>query len=58
MKSLISEGLHYIRRGDGVEEMYHLDTDPLERTNVVFYPRYFDALERLRASLKVISRKR
>ena len=29
MKSLISEGLHYIRRGDGVEETYHLDADPL-----------------------------
>jgi hypothetical protein len=37
--------------------MYHLDTDPLERTNVVLYPRYFDALERLRARLKVITRK-
>ncbi len=57
MKSLISEGLHYIRRGDGVEEMYHLDTDPLERTNVVSYRRYFDAPERLRARLEVITRK-
>jgi hypothetical protein len=57
MKSLISEGLHYIRRGDGAEEMYHLDTDPLERTDVVFYRRYFDALERLRARLEVITRK-
>lgn len=57
MKSLISEGLHYIRRGDGVEEMYHLDTDPLERTDVVLYRRYFDALERLRARLEVITRK-
>jgi arylsulfatase A-like enzyme len=57
MKSLIREGLHYIRRGDGVEEMYHLDTDPLERTNVVLYPRYVEALERLRARLAMITRK-
>jgi hypothetical protein len=58
MKSLISEGLHYIRRGDSVEEMFHLDTDPLERMDVVLYPRYFDALERLRARLEAITRKR
>jgi arylsulfatase A-like enzyme len=57
MKSLISEGLHYIRRGDGVEEMYDLDTDPLERTDVVLYPRHFDALERIRAWLEAITRK-
>jgi hypothetical protein len=57
MKSLISEGLHYIRRGDGVEEMYQLDTDPLERTDLVLYRRNLDALERLRARLEVITRK-
>jgi hypothetical protein len=37
--------------------MYHLDTDPLERTDMVLYRRYFDALERLRARLEVITRK-
>ena len=57
MKSMFSEGLHYIRRGNGVEEMYHLDSDPFERTNVVFYRPYSVVLERLRAFLEVITRK-
>ena len=31
MKSLVAEGMHYIRRGDGLEELYLLNSDPQER---------------------------
>ena len=30
MKSLVAGGMHYIRTGDGVEELYALDADPEE----------------------------
>jgi arylsulfatase A-like enzyme len=35
MKSLVSGRLHYIRNGDGSEELYDVDADPFERTNLV-----------------------
>ena len=51
MKSLVSEGMHYIRRGDGVEELYSLDADPDETTSVASFPFAADVLRRLRESL-------
>jgi hypothetical protein len=51
MQAIVAAGMHYIRRGDGVEELYDLSTDPAERKNVVLYPNLFEALERFRALL-------
>jgi arylsulfatase A-like enzyme len=34
MWSLVADGLHYIRRGDGAEELYDFDGDPAERHNL------------------------
>jgi arylsulfatase A-like enzyme len=34
MWSLVADGLHYIRRGDGAEELYDFDADPGERHNL------------------------
>jgi arylsulfatase A-like enzyme len=34
MKALIAGGMHYIRSGDGLEELYSLEADPEERFNV------------------------
>src|SRR5207248_3119055 len=33
MKSLVGWGMHYIRAGDGTEELYDLASDPEERIN-------------------------
>jgi hypothetical protein len=30
MKSLVINAVHYIRNGDGIEELYDLETDPAE----------------------------
>jgi arylsulfatase A-like enzyme len=51
MKALVAEGMHYIRRGDGVEELYSLSTDPDETTSVAAFPSAADLLRRLRESL-------
>ena len=34
MKALVAGGMHYIRPGDGGEELYSLERDPEERTNL------------------------
>ena len=34
MSSVVASGMHYIRQGDGREELYLLDSDPEERRNV------------------------
>lgn len=34
MKSLVDGGYHYIRNGDGGEELYDFEDDPAERTNL------------------------
>jgi arylsulfatase A-like enzyme len=52
MASLVAEGLHYILRGDRVEEMYDIEKDPAERTDVVLYPHLLGALERFRAEVR------
>jgi arylsulfatase A-like enzyme len=57
MKSLIAEGMHYIRAADGLEELYILNSDPEERTNVAEYPFASEPLRRFRASLRAILKK-
>ena len=37
MKSLVAEGMHYIRTADGLEELYLLNSDPEERSNLAPY---------------------
>jgi arylsulfatase A-like enzyme len=34
MKSVISHGMHYIKNGDGHEEIYDFESDPLEKHNL------------------------
>ena len=38
MKAMVAGGMHYIRSGDGSEELYALDADPEERTNLAGLP--------------------
>ncbi len=34
MIGVLADGLHYIRNGDGIPELYDINTDPEERTNL------------------------
>ena len=58
MKSLVAGGMHYIRSGDGSEELYALKTDPEERLNLAGAPVARQVLQRFRASLATKARKR
>jgi arylsulfatase A-like enzyme len=48
MKSLFQNGLHYIRNGDGVEELYDFANDPREERNLANSPQHAAALQRMR----------
>jgi arylsulfatase A-like enzyme len=50
MKSLIEGSLHYIRNGDGVEELYDIGRDPEEKQNLAGSDAA--AIERFRAALQ------
>ena len=45
---LSAETAHYIRNGDGSEELYHLKDDPRENNNLVGSPAAHHTLEALR----------
>ena len=58
MKSLVAGGMHYIRSGDGGEELYALDVDPEEQNNVAGLPGAQFSLEGFRGALRSIFRTR
>ncbi|GAC1468448.1 MAG: hypothetical protein NVSMB9_11160 [Isosphaeraceae bacterium] len=58
MKSLVAGGMHYIRSGDGVEELYSLDLDPEENRNAADLPGAQEILQKFRASLQSMLRTR
>ncbi len=54
MKSLVAGGMHYIRTGDGGEELYALDVDPEEKNNVAGLPGAQFSLDGFRGALRSI----
>ena len=58
MKSLVADGMHYIRAADGREELYLLGTDPEEGSDLAGYPFASESLRRFRARLSAIFAKR
>jgi arylsulfatase A-like enzyme len=58
MKSLVAGGMHYIRAGDGSEELYSLRSDPEERFNVAGASMAGEVLLGFRDRLADILRKR
>src|SRR5262249_10664944 len=56
MKSLVAGGMHYIRAGDGSEELYSLDADPEERTNLAGLPDAREPLAGFRGGLRSMLR--
>jgi arylsulfatase A-like enzyme len=53
MRSVVLDSLHYIRNGDGVEELFHLGRDSRETVNLATLPVYASDLARHRAALEV-----
>ncbi len=58
MRSMIAGGLHYIRTGDGLEELYDLGSDPAEQTDLAGLPMAGDMLNQFRNRLAVMLRKK
>jgi arylsulfatase A-like enzyme len=51
MQSVISDGMHYIRNGDGTEELYDFETDAAELRDLSSRPEARASLERLRSRI-------
>jgi len=54
MKSLIAQPYHYIKNGDGREELYDLEKDPFERHDLARAEEGRRTIERFRASLETM----
>jgi arylsulfatase A-like enzyme len=54
MKSLVAAGMHYILNGDGLEELYVLQSDPVELVNHAGAPNAQAPLQRFRNTLTLI----
>ncbi|WP_422931586.1 sulfatase-like hydrolase/transferase [Singulisphaera sp. PoT] len=52
LTSLVDGNLHYIQNGDGREELYNLEADPAEATNLAEAPELANALARFRSHLE------
>jgi arylsulfatase A-like enzyme len=54
MKSLVKDRYHYIRNGDGSEELYDFEKDPLERDDLAGYEQGDRILGQLRSRLEIL----
>jgi hypothetical protein len=50
MSSLIADSLHYVRLGDGREQLFDIRRDPFEIVDLADSTRYAAELERMRYS--------
>jgi len=58
MKAMVAGGMHYIRSGDGYEELYALDADPEEQMNLAGFPDAQESLQGFRDALRSTLRSR
>jgi hypothetical protein len=56
MKGMVAGGMHYIRSGDGREELYALDADPEEQMDAAALPGAQGVLRGFRGALQSIFR--
>jgi arylsulfatase A-like enzyme len=57
MQALVAEGMHYIRAADGLEELYLLNTDPEEQSNLAAYSFAQETLQQFRTRMSVMLKK-
>lgn len=57
MKSLVDAEYHYIRNGDGSEDLFAPQTDPDERIDLAARPESASVLRRLGATLEALLRR-
>ena len=53
-KSLVDDGFHYVRNGDGTEELYDFASDPKEERDLARSREGAERLARFRSSLQEI----
>ncbi len=58
MKGMVLGRMHYIRSGDGSEELYALELDPEQETNLAGYAEAQEALQEFRGALRSMLRRR
>jgi arylsulfatase A-like enzyme len=58
MKAMVAGGMHYIRSGDGGEELYALGPDRGEQFNMATEPNAEESLQGFRGALRSLFRKR
>jgi hypothetical protein len=58
MKALVAGGMHYIRLGDGSEELYSMRRDPEEQTSLAKFVESQEVLENFRTGLRSMLRTR
>lgn len=56
MRSLIDDGLHFIRNGDGTEELYDFVNDPAERMNLMASASGTREADRMRTRLQALDK--
>jgi arylsulfatase A-like enzyme len=57
MQALVSDGMHYIRSADGLEELYLLNSDREERSNLAAYSFAGEILQQFRTRLSTMLKK-
>ena len=57
MQALVAEEMHYIRTADGLEELYLLNSDPEERSNLAAYSFAQEMLQQFRTRMSAMLKK-
>jgi arylsulfatase A-like enzyme len=57
MQALVAIGMHYIRTADGLEELYLLNSDPEERSNLAAYSFAQQPLQQFRTRMSAMLKK-
>jgi arylsulfatase A-like enzyme len=58
MKGIVADGMHYIRRGDGAEELFFLKPDPAETNNLAGHALAAEPLRRFREILSGLEKEK
>lgn len=54
MQSFVNEGHHYVKYGDGSEELFNFENDPEEKDDLADFEEYQARLEQMRLAVKTV----